>query len=115
MVARRASSVFSRGLSLAKPPERLLPPEMFPDRESSILLRDDSSGNIRFGLLSVGIASLNRRLNLDYPLSGIEISVFRFQLAVFSWQPGAVGAGGRQPALRVVDPGELPLAPTTGV
>jgi len=52
---------------------------MFPDRESSILLRDDSSGNICFVSLSVGIASLNRRLQMDYPLTGKELSDFSFQ------------------------------------
>jgi len=56
---------------------------MFPDRESSILLRDDSSGNICFVSLSVGIASLNRRLQMDYPLTGKELSDFSFQISVF--------------------------------
>jgi len=57
---------------------------MFPDRESSILHRDDSCGNIRLYSLSVGIASLNRRLNLDYPLSGMELAVVSWQFSVGS-------------------------------
>ena len=31
-------------------------------------------GNIRFGSLSVGIAALNRRLHMDYPLTGKELA-----------------------------------------
>ncbi|MDE6191155.1 MAG: hypothetical protein K2G47_05965 [Muribaculum sp.] len=52
-------------------------------RESSIALRDDSSGNIRLGSLSVSIAALNRRLHKDDALSGNELSAFRFQFSVF--------------------------------
>jgi len=65
---------------------------MFPDRESSILLRDDSSGNICFVSLSVGIASLNRRLNRDYPLTGKELSDFSFQRVAIkkSWRKDAI-------------------------
>ena len=76
-------------LSEAKPPEKWLPPEMFPDRESSVLLRDDSSGNIRLGSLPVGIASLNRRLNLDSPPAGkgsCHLSFYSFHFIVFSFQ-----------------------------
>ena len=65
---------------------------MFPDRESSILLRDDSSGNICFVSLSVGIASLNRRLQMDYPLTGKEFSDFSFQRVAIkkSWRKDAI-------------------------
>ena len=81
-VARRASSVFSRELSGAKPTGCRLLHLSFPARESSILLREDSSGNLSLGSLSRGFATLNPRLNLDYPLSGkgvasCQISVFR--------------------------------------
>ena len=56
-------------LSEAKPTGCRLLHLSFPARESSILLRDDSSGNLGLGSLSVGIATLNP-LNADYPLSG---------------------------------------------
>ena len=75
-------------LSGAKPPERWLPPEMFPDRESSFLLRDDSSGNIRYGSLPVGIATLNPRLQIDYPLTGkgsFHLSFYSCHFIVFSF------------------------------
>ena len=87
-VARRASSVFSRELSGAKPTGCRLLHLSFPARESSILLRDDSSGNLGLGSLSGGIATLNPRLNLDYPLSGKELSDFSCQLSDFSFQRG---------------------------
>ena len=57
-------------LSLAKPTDSGLSLISFPDRESSTVRQDDSSGNIRGDLLSVGIATLNRRLNKDDALSG---------------------------------------------
>ena len=57
-------------LSEAKPTGCRLLHLSFPARESSILLRDDSSGNLDLGSLSGSIATLNPRLNLDYPLSG---------------------------------------------
>ena len=77
---------------------------MFPDRESSILHRGDSGGNIRLYSLSVGIATLNRRLNLDYPLSGIELADDSFKRVARSCRGAWEGARDAR-----VDPGELPL------
>ena len=73
-------------LSEAKPTGCRLLHLSFPARESSILLRDDSSGNLGLGSLSGGIATLNPRLNLDYPLSGKELSDFSCQLSDFRFQ-----------------------------
>ena len=69
-------------LSEAKPTGCRLLHLSFPARESSILLRDDSSGNLGLGSLSGGIATLNPRLNLDYPLSGKGVASCQF--SVFS-------------------------------
>ena len=61
----------SGALSAAKPPGKIASRRLFPYWESSTVLRDDSLRKHQcFGSLSVGIAVLNRRLNLDYPLTG---------------------------------------------
>ena len=88
-VARRASSVFSRELSGAKPTGCRLLHLSFPARESSILLRDDSSGNHPDDTIGPGVSLRSTaRLNLDYPLSGKELSDFSCQLSDFRFQRG---------------------------
>ena len=55
-VARRASSVFSRGLSGAKPPERLLPLLMFPagnHQSCSVMIPPETSAYARFPWVSL--------------------------------------------------------------
>ena len=69
-------------LSEAKPTGCRLLHLSFAARESSILLRDDSSGNLGLGSLSGGFATLNRPAK--FGLSPVGERVASCQILVFS-------------------------------
>ena len=71
-------------LSEAKPTGCRLLHLSFPARESSILLRDDSSGNLGLGSLSGGFATLNRPAKFGLSPVGegsCQLSDFSFQFS----------------------------------
>lgn len=63
----------------------------------SLMIPAETSSSVR---VSGGIAALNPRLQMDYPLAGkgflvfgFQFSVFSFQLSVFSCRLSVLGAG----------------------
>ena len=85
VVARRASSLFSRRLSGAIPMVRN--PRRLCFRRNhlvlSLMIPAETSSSVR---VSGGIAALNPRLQMDYPLAGKGFLVVGCRFSVFSFQ-----------------------------
>lgn len=56
----------------------------------SLMIPAETSSSVR---VSGGIAALNPRLQMDYPLAGKGFLVFGFQFSVFSCRLSVLGAG----------------------
>ncbi|GEM_PF-5537025 len=100
LFARRASSINSRRLSGAKPTDCKHKVVMFLKESSRSKIDDSLRETLWRGAVSVGIATLNPRLQTDYPLTGKEMSVVRFQFSDFRGDIGRRRRGGLRGSVR---------------